>query len=243
MCQRYELQIPFMRTHKRGVTVNAKKQTLLALLSMLGSVDLWAAVTDAWGYSALFSGHLLDGGKYLYGYLSRMVWMFPAFLLIHRFDADLVWSGRQMFSRPKAEPVFVVFLVLTTIYALALKVVHGHPWPAVREDILPMTIKYLIVGIGEETVFRGWAYNLLRKVRSDAVSLLLSSLGFVLLHWPAYFIRLFLSGQFDLAGLVTQSVSVLFCGLLFAVMLERSGTLWDPIIAHFYYDWMLEVFI
>lgn len=225
------------------MTVKVKKQTLLALLSMLGFVVLWAVVTDAWNYSALFPEHLRDSGKYLYSYLSRAIWMFPAFLLIYRFDADLVWGKKQLFSKPKAEPVFVGFLALTTIYTLASVVIRNHSRHIVSENILFVTVKFLMVGIGEEVVFRGWAYNLLQKDHSNAVSLILSAVGFVLLHWPAYFIKLLLYGQFDLAGFAAQSLSVLFCGLLFALMLKRSSTLWNPIIAHFYYDWILEVIV
>lgn len=222
--------------------VNVKRQTLLALFSMLGFIALWAVVTDAWNYSALLFPEYPHSGKYLYGYLSRTVWMIPAFFLIRRFGSNLFLSGKQLFSKPKAEPVFVTFLVLTTVYALALMAIHNRFWHITSESILLVTVKYLIVGLGEETVFRGWSYNLLKKVHSNAVSLLLSAVGFVLLHWPAYFIKLFLYGSFDWAGLMAQSLSVLLCGLLFAVMLKRSGTLWNPIIAHAYYDWILEVF-
>ena len=223
--------------------MKSKKQTLLAVLSMTGFIVLWAMVTDAWNHSAfLFPGRLLANGQYWYGYLSRIVWMFPAFILMCRFDKNLYWSRKQLFSKPKAEPVFVVFMVLTTAYALASMAINDHSWHVTGEGILLPTIKLIIVGIGEETVFRGWGYNLLKKVHSDTVSLIVSAFMFVILHWPAYFIKLFLYGQFSWPGMITQSVSALFCGLLFAVMLRRSGTLWNPIIAHVYYDWMLEIF-
>ena len=54
-----------------------------------------------------------------------------------------------------------------------------------------------------------------------------SAFLFTVLHWPADFIKLFLYGQFDLSGFVAQSISVLIYGMLFAVMLKRSGTLWN----------------
>ena len=43
-------------------------------------------------------------------------------------------------------------------------------------------------------------------------------------------------------GILTQSISAFTYGILFSVMLRRSGTVWNPILAHFYYDWMLEAF-
>lgn len=223
--------------------MNAKKQNLLAVWTMIGFIVLWVIVTDAWNYSViLFPAHILDVCKYLYGYFSRIIWMLPAFILIRRFDNKLFWSRKQLFSRPKAEPVFIVFMVVTTIYSLSLMAINYNSWHVTRESFLLLTFKFLIVGIGEETVFRGWGYNLLKKVHSDTVSLIISAFMFVVLHWPAYFIKLYLYGQFDWSGIAAQSISVLLCGLLFAIMLKRSGTLWNPIIAHFYYDWMLEIF-
>lgn len=85
-------------------------------------------------------------------------------------------------------------------------------------------------------------YNLLRKVRSDKAALISSAFLFAALHWPAYFIKLLLYGQFDWMGILTQSISAFTYGILFSVMLRRSGTVWNPILAHFYYDWMLEAF-
>lgn len=222
--------------------MSQKKQRLLAILSMVGSVALWTVVTDAWNYSALLSPEqLLSIYQFLYGCLSRLVWMLPAFLLIRRFDKDLFWNRKQLFSKPKTELVFLIFVALTTIYALASAAGRAPSRHITRERLLLLTLKFLFVAIGEEAVFRGWGYNLLRKVHSNTVSLIISAFLFAVLHWPAYFIRLLLYGQFSWSGIIAQSISALVCGLLFAVMLQRSGTLWNPIIAHFYYDWILEV--
>ena len=220
-----------------------KKQTLSALLSMVGFIVLWAIVTDAWNYSAcLFPADRYRFGKYLYAYFSRILWMLPACLLTYRFDRSLTWGRKQLFSMPKAEPVFLAFLALTTAYALAAMAVNYGSWHMTREPLLLLTIKLLLVGIGEEAVFRGWGYNLLRKVRSDKAALISSAFLFAALHWPAYFIKLLLYGQFDWMGILTQSISAFTYGILFSVMLRRSGTVWNPILAHFYYDWMLEAF-
>ncbi len=128
------------------------------------------------------------------------------------------------------------------MYALAAMAVNYRSWHLTDEDLLFLTIKLLIVAIGEEVVFRGWGYNLLKEHFSDAAALILSASLFAALHWPAYFIKLYLYGWSDWPGFVSQSISAFVCGALFAVMLERSGTLLDPILAHLYYDWMLEVF-
>ncbi len=215
----------------------------LAILSLLSSILLWAVLTDAWGHSArVFPEQLGNAGKYLYGCLSRILWMSPAFILIFRYDKELFWSGKQLFSRPRTERVFLTFLALTTVYALAAMAVTYRSWHIADEDLPLLTVKLLFVAVGEEVVFRGWGYNLLKKSRSDAAALILSAALFAALHCPAYFVKLYLYGRFDWPGVISQGFSAMVCGALFAVMLNRSGTLLDPILAHFYYDWMLEVF-
>lgn len=222
-----------------------KRQKLFAVFSMIGFVLLWAVLTDAWNYSSLISTaqHNIKLYKYLYSYLSRIVWTLPAIVLIFRFNKNLFWSKKQLFSKPKAEPVFAAFIAVISIYVFISMMIKYKAFHVTEENLLPLTVKFITVGFCEETVFRGFGYNLMKKVCSDTVSLIISALMFVLLHWPAYFIKLILYGSFDLSGFIAQSISAFFCGILFAIMLKRSGTIWNPIIAHFYYDLMLEVFV
>lgn len=168
----------------KGAQMSKKK----ALLTMIGFILLWAVVTDAWNYSGiLFPAHMLSFGKYLYGYFSRILWMLPAVLLLCGFERNLSWDRKQLFSRPKPEPVFLAFMALTTIYALTSMAMNHHSWHMTNENLPLLTIKLLIVGIGEETVFRGWGYNILRNFHSEKASLMVSALLFAVLHWPAYF--------------------------------------------------------
>ena len=102
--------------------------------------------------------------------------------------------------------------------------------------VLLTVIKYFIAGCAEEIVFRGWRYNALAKVLSNRKSVAISALMFVLLHWPAYFIRLFRFGTFDCADLLVQSYSALLWGILTCWLMRRSRTLWDPILVHFAYN-------
>lgn len=88
-------------------------------------------------------------------------------------------------------------------------IIHKGFWINRNVPFLLTVIKYFIVGCAEELVFRGWGYNALTKVMSDRKSVVISTTMFVLLHWPAYCIRLFRLGTFDYAGLITQSFSAL----------------------------------
>lgn len=110
---------------KERIAMKSKKQTLLAVSSMMGFIVLWATVTDAWNYSAFLFPRHPPVNRFLYGYLSRILWMFPAFILIRRFDKCLYRSGKQMFSKPKAEPG--IHRIYGTDYGICLGVDDDRP--------------------------------------------------------------------------------------------------------------------
>lgn len=204
------------------------------VLSLLGFIAFWVVVTDAWGYSSyLFSS---DNGVYYYGYISRLVWVLPAVLLIGK-NEYLTLSKKELLSRPRFDSQFVVVLSAILLYSLvSMFITHKGFWINRDVPFLLTVIKYFIVGCVEEAVFRGWGYNALTKVLSNRKSVAISTLMFVLLHWPAYFIGLFRFGTFDYAELLAQSFSALLWGILTCWLMRRSRTLWNPILAHFAYD-------
>ncbi len=205
------------------------------ILSLLGFIALWAVVTDAWGYSTyLFSS---DNGVYYYGYISRLVWVLPAVLLIVIKDDYLTLPKKELLSRPQFNRQFVSILEIFLLYSLlSMLITHKGFWINRDVPFLLTVIKYFIIGCVEETVFRGWGYNALTKVLPNRKSVLISTLMFVLLHWPAYFIKLFRFGSFDYVGFLMQSFSALLLGILTCLLMKKSRTLWNPILAHFAYD-------
>ena len=204
------------------------------VLSLLGFIALWTVLTDAWGYSSyLFSS---ENGAYYYGYVSRLLWALPAVFLIVKSE-NLTLTKRELLSRPRFDGQFAAVLAAIMLYSLiSMLITHKGFWINRDVPLLLTVIKYFIVGCAEESVFRGWGYNALTKVLSDRKSAVISTLMFVLLHWPTYFIRLFRFGAFDYAGLLVQSFSALLWGILTCWLMRRSETLWNPILAHFAYD-------
>ncbi|MGN1408787.1 MAG: CPBP family intramembrane glutamic endopeptidase [Eubacteriales bacterium] len=212
------------------------------IISLIASVLLWAVVTDAWGYSQ----HLFyfSFGNYIYAYLSRLIWVLPTALLIFRYSNSLYFNSRQLFSRPCFDKPLAIVLAASLTYVVAeMLVIHGGFWFN-KEVNLPLElIKFAMVGFVEETVFRGWGYNALEKVSSDRKAVIISTAFFILLHWPAYFIRLYRFGTFDLLGAVTQSFSALILGVVFCLLLKKGKSLWNPIIAHAFYDIIFVMFV
>lgn len=205
------------------------------VLSLVGSILLWAIVTDAWGYSARFFPFY--GGSTLYAVLSRLIWVLPALLLIARKDDFLHFKKAELFSCPRLDRPLLLFFLVSSAYILTAMLV-GHKGWWYNTEVNPMleAIKYISVGCVEEIVFRGWGYNALLTITSDKKARAISTVLFILLHWPAYFVRLFRFGAFDAVTFVTQSLSVFLCGLAFCWLLKKGKTLWNPIIAHSIYD-------
>lgn len=81
------------------------------------------------------------------------------------------------------------------------------------------------------------------RILSDRKAMVLSTILFVLLHWPAYFIKLYRFGTFDFAAMLTQSFSAFLWGIIFCWLLRKGKSLWNPIIAHGAYDLMSVLLI
>lgn len=221
-----------------------KKEITLrgVVLSLLGFILLWTVVTDAWGYSSyLFTS---DNGAYFYGYISRFIWVLPAFFLIITKDDYLMLHRKELFSRPRINHQFAVVLSAILAYCLiSMLAVHKEPWINREVPFWLTVMRYFVVGCVEETVFRGWGYNALAKILSDRKAVAISTLLFVLLHWPAYFIKLSRFGAFDCAGFLVQSFSASIWGILTCWLLKKSRTLWNPILVHSIYDFLSTILI
>lgn len=205
------------------------------LLTLLGFVFLWAVVSDAWGYSQYFLN--FSNGNYIYAYLSRFVWVLPAILLINRYSDSMYLSIRQLFSSPCINRSLMIVIIASALYVIIeMLVYHQGFWFNSSVNLPLEVIKYVVVGFVEEAVFRGWGYNALAKITSDKKAIVISTALFIILHWPAYFIKLYRFGTFDLAGIVSQSFSALVWGIIFCYLLKKGKNLWNPIIAHTFYD-------
>lgn len=190
-------------------------------------------MTDAWGYSDCCFP--FDNGDYLYAYLSRLIWILPAIYLMIRYDKN--WYLNKRFVQPCFNKSSIIVLMISSLYVIGVMLINHKGFWFNRDINLPLeVIKYAIVGLVEETVFRGWGYNALSKVTSDRKAVILSTVFFVSVHWPAYFIKLYRFGIFDFSGMLMQSLSAFVCGIIFCWLAKKEKNIWNPIIAHTFYD-------
>ena len=208
------------------------------IFTLLGFVIFWAVVTDAWGYSEwIFKNDSHNIGKYIYGYFSRCLWVMPAILLIIKYNDQLSFQKTELYRHLKIDKSLMIVLVISLMYvAIGMLINHKGFWFNNKNILGLVIVKYIIVGFVEETVFRGWGYNSLSKIVSHKKAAIISTIFFALLHWPAYFVKLYRFGTFDFIGLIGQSSSPLIWGFVFCWLLKKGKTLWNPILAHILYD-------
>lgn len=223
-----------------GVMCSGKKQfsciNIIFILS--GFVAFWAVITDAWGYSdRIFGNSFRNTGTYLYGYFSRCIWAIPAILLIIKYNNQLKIPKCELYKPLKFDGSLIIVIAISLGYVVTgMFINHKGFWFNSQNTLGLVVVKYIVVGLVEETVFRGWGYNSLSKIVPHKKAAVISTVFFVLLHWPAYFIKLYKFGTFDFMGLIGQSSSALIWGFVLCWLLNKSKTLWNSILAHTIYD-------
>lgn len=214
------------------------------ILTLFGFIILWAIVTDAWGYSNYIFKNNVSIGAYIYSYISRVIWVLPAIFLITRNSDKLKLNKNELFSRPVFNKSLILTIIISLLYIIIMMLINHKGFWFNNEIILWfIIIKYIIVGFVEEVVFRGWGYNALANIMPQKKAMLITTLLFIALHFPAYFIKLLRFGVFDFAGIIVQSFSALIWGIVFCMLLKKGKTIWNPVIAHAIYDLMSILFI
>ncbi|MGN1320331.1 MAG: CPBP family intramembrane glutamic endopeptidase [Acutalibacteraceae bacterium] len=212
------------------------------VLTLIGFIILWTIITDAWGYSKfIFNNNV---GTYIYGYISRFIWILPAIFLIIRYNNKLKFKKDELFSRPVLNKSLIITITISLVYIVIMMIINHKGFWFNSEIILWLVIiKYIIVGFVEEVVFRGWGYNSLANTMSHKKAMIITTLLFILLHFPSYFIKILRFGTFDFIGIIGQSISSLVWGIVFCILLKKSKTIWNPIIVHTIYDLMYVLLV
>lgn len=212
------------------------------IITLISFIIFWTIITDAWGYSNfIFNNNI---GTYIYAYISRIIWILPAIFLIVRYNNKLKFKKNELFSRPVFNKSLVLTITISLVCVIIMMLVSHNGFWFNSEIILWLTIlKFIIVGIVEEVAFRGWGYNSLVNIISHEKATIITTLFFILLHYPSYFIKLLRFGTFDFIGIIVQSISVLVWGIVFCWLLKKGKTIWNPIVVHTIYDLMYVLLV
>jgi len=98
--------------------------------------------------------------------------------------------------------------------------------------------KFLIVGITEELVFRGWILNALLKKMSTWSALIINNLLFLCIHFPIWYQTHTLIGNFTSGSFIT----VFVLGIIFGWLFIKSKNIWVPVTYHMLWDIIVTIF-
>lgn len=214
------------------------------ILTLIGFIILWAIVTDAWGYSNYIFKNNISIGTYIYSYISRFIWVLPAIFLIIKNNDKLNFKKNELFSRPIFNKSLILIIIISLLYISIMMIInHKGFWFNNEIILLLVIIKYMMVGFVEEVVFRGWGYNSLANIMSHKKAMIITTILFILLHIPAYFIKVLRFGTFNFIGMIGQISSALVWGIVFCWLLKKGKSIWNPIVAHTIYDLMYVLLV
>jgi len=210
------------------------------IISLIMFILLWAIVTNAWNYTGLFfgaqKGSLVNT---IYDFFSRFIWAIPAIVLLSYYSKCIPVTWKQLFTNmPHMKPLIITVAIIVLYNFGAMLFNHGGLWINPAFSFFKHFSTFIMVAFVEELVYRGWGLNALSMFLSEKKANIISTLFFVLLHLPAYFIKLYLTGTFPIATVVTQCVFVFILGLLFGYLYRRGKSLWSPMIVHFLADFL-----
>lgn len=179
-------------------------------------------------------------GELLNSLVKTLVWTVPALLLVRRFEPEMAVSFRQMFT----QKVPLKAIVLWTLFFAAIG--SGNLLAGLKQGTLHINPEIswanqqylIIVGITEETVFRGWMLNAAAKDEKDWKMILLNAVMFLCIHFPIWIQKGMLAMAFTgfgFVGILLFSAAVSICFL-------KHKNLLLPVFLHMLYDFMIDIF-
>lgn len=211
-------------TRKLG---KAKISAYFILFSIIWGVrvlcisPLTAGDFSQWGEAAI------DGG------LKALIWPGFALFFLHRYNDAVPIKAKKMFTSSLNPPLLFSMLGLICLYQLAGMFMRHRGFyisPAFHpSDLITM---FLVVGISEELVFRGFFMNALSAHMTEETANMVSSLFFVVIHFPKYiYDGTFFSWQ------IIFNCAFLFCiSLIFGYAFRKTHSVWTPAILHSVWD-------
>ena len=175
--------------------------------------------------------------------LKGLIWLLPALLLIRRYDSFLALPRRELFRPPKSWSLCIEILVILAVCLVLGSLLRSHSL-SISPDFIPADLIWIaLVGLMEETVFRGWLLNLLLEpgdLEGEKLPwkpIAFSSVLFLLIHFPLWYRTGALVA--NLAG--GAFVSILFLSVLFSWTFLRTRSLLVPIVIHSFWDLLVTV--
>lgn len=169
----------------------------------------------------------------LNGSIKSVIWALFGIFYIKRYDSELCMPSNTLFeTRIEWKYFFMVLMPFLAVQfgSMFFKYNGFH----IGESFHPSKLigQFLIVGILEELVFRGWFFNALASLVNDTKANIIQSLLFMGIHFPSYIDH----GLFTFPRILSISVFLFAMGMIFGWVFRKSKSLWPPIILHMIWD-------
>lgn len=166
------------------------------------------------------------------GIIKSCIWFGIAIILIKLYDTGLKIKFKEMFTtRIMAQILLPVLGIFLAYYLIAMFVMHGGFYLNPKFHPSQLIGQFLLVGILEEIVFRGWFLNALSLFLKDWKANIVASVMFVLIHVPSWTV----SGM-NVAMILSTSIGIFVLSLIFGWTFKKNKSLWTPIILHMIWD-------
>lgn len=167
------------------------------------------------------------------GFIKTIIWFGFAFYLIKKYDKTLKINFKEMFTNKIQWKIFLPVLIIFIAFNCIGKILTVGGFK-VSPNFHPSQLigQFLLVGILEEILFRGWFYNALSSFISERKANIVQALFFMGIHYPSYII----GGTFKFPSIISISIFLFGMGIIFGWTFRKNKTLWTPIILHMVWD-------
>ena len=198
------------------------------------------AFFTAW---TVFELYLKDSVKEINPYLALgtkfLVWTLPVILIVKYKFKENVLSYLQMKRNVKAGlKAGLIFGILVTFYHIA-RILLFQKGLNPSFDLYAMISTVILIGFTEEIVFRGFILMELWKMTKFWAANLISSVLFLLIHFPKWYKE----GSLLHAEAIGSFVFVICFGLLQGYVLKRTKSIWPCMIIHSVNNFMTMFFM
>jgi membrane protease YdiL (CAAX protease family) len=167
------------------------------------------------------------------GFIKSVIWFGFALYLIKEHDKKLKISLKEMFTNKIQWKIFLPILIIFIAYnCIGMFSTFGGFQISPNFHPSQLISQFLLVGVLEEIVFRGWFYNALSTFIAERKANIIQALFFMGIHYPSYII----GGTFKFPGIILTSVFLFGMGIIFGWTFRKNKSLWTPIILHMVWD-------
>ncbi len=186
-------------------------------------------------------------GIHVWQSLWDILWASLAFVFIKYYNNELEFPVNEMFNFKNInfKIILIVIFVIALLQPIGSLILYKKVSISNDFNLFASIINFFIVGLTEEIVFRGWAMNALSKVTSTRKANIIQSIFFMLAHLLPWCVMLLVGGNISnipVLYLCLQLPMTFVTGCIFGRIMNKTHSLWTPIIIHCLWDVTADLF-